>query len=138
MVKILTSMSTILFWYGGLGFVIPRIVLGALLVVHGWPKVKDLRQNVRNFSGMGFKPGVVWGTISALLEFLGGIGFILGLWMIPLCFLFMGEFAVIILWKWFKKMPFVSGWEMDALIFVTLLIFFTLYGGFFLFASARL
>ena len=125
-------MSTLLFWYGGLGFVIPRLILGALLIVHGWPKIKDLRQNAANFNGMGFKPGVVWGTIAALLEFLGGIGIVLGLWVPYACFLFMGEFAVIIVWKWLKKMPFVSGWEMDALIFALLLMLFTLYGGFFL------
>jgi hypothetical protein len=39
---------------------------------------------------------------------------------------------VIIVWKWFKKMPFVGGWEMDVLIFAFALAFFTLYGGWFL------
>jgi hypothetical protein len=67
-------MSILLFWYGGWGFVIPRIILGAMLIVHGWPKIKDLRQNASNFSGMGFKPGWLWGTIAALLEFFGGVG----------------------------------------------------------------
>jgi uncharacterized membrane protein YphA (DoxX/SURF4 family) len=126
------KMSTLLFWYGGLGFVIPRLILGAMLIVHGWPKIKDLRQNAANFGGMGFKPGWLWGSIAALLEFIGGIGLVLGIGVPYLCALFMGEFAVIIVWKWFKKIPFVSGWEMDALIFGLLLTFFTLYGGFFL------
>ena len=125
-------MSTLLFWYGGLGFVIPRIILGAMFIMHGWPKIKDLRQNARNFSGMGLKPGALWGTIAALLEFCGGVGVVLGLWIPYLCLLFMGEFIVIVVWKWFKKMPFVSGWEMDALIFALFLVFFTLYGGWFL------
>ncbi|HUC31626.1 MAG TPA: DoxX family protein [Candidatus Paceibacterota bacterium] len=131
-------MSTLLFWYGGLGFVIPRIVLGALLIVHGWSKIKDLRQNAKNFSGMGFKPGALWGTIAALLEFFGGIGLVLGLWVPYLALLFMIQFAVIIVWKWSKRMPFVGGWEIDALIFVFFLMFFTLYGGFFLFATGGL
>jgi putative oxidoreductase len=125
-------MSLLLFWYRGPGFAIPRIVLGALLVAHGWPKIKDLRQNARNFNGMGFKPGVIWGTIAAFLEVFGGIGMIIG-WQVPyLCLLFMAEFAVIIVWKWFKRMSFVSGWELDAIIFSLLLMIFTLYGGFFL------
>ena len=125
-------MSPILFWYGGVGYVIPRIILGAMLVVHGWPKIKDLRQNGKNFSGMGFRPGVVWGTIAALLELFGGAGVVLGLGIPYLCLLFMGEFAVITVWKWFKKMSFAGGWEMDALIFALFLMFFTLYGGWFL------
>jgi putative oxidoreductase len=123
-------MSYLLFSAGGVGFVVPRIILGILFLVHGWSKVRDLRQNARNFSGMGFKPGVLWGTIAALLEFFGGIGIILGIWMPYLCFLFICEFIVIIVWKLAKKMPFVGGFELDLLIFAMLLTYFTLYGGF--------
>ena len=125
----------LLFWYGGWGFALPRIILGALLIVHGWPKIKDLRQNGKNFAGMGFKPGVLWGTVAALVEFFGGIAVVLGIAVPYLCILFMGEFGVIIVWKWIKKMPFVSGWELDALIFALALMFFTLYGGFFLIST---
>lgn len=128
----------LLFWYGGWGFVIPRIILGALFILHGWPKVRNFKTNANNFGGMGFKPGWLWGTIAALLEFLGGIGFILGIWVPYLCFFFMAEFVVIIIWKWIKGMPFVSGWELDALIFAMLLMLFTLYGGFFLFSTGGL
>ena len=131
-------MSMLLFWYGGLGFVIPRIIIGALLIVHGWPKIKDPKQNAGNFRGMGFRPGIIWGTIAAVLEFFGGIGLALGLWVPYLCLFFMGEFIVIIAWKWLKKMPFVGGWELDAVIFALFLMFFTLYGGFFLFATGGL
>jgi putative oxidoreductase len=107
-------------------------VLGAVLTAHGWPKLKDLRQNARNFNGMGFKPGVIWGTIAAFLEVIGGIGMMLGLWVPYLCLIFMVEFAVILIWKWFKRLSFVSGWELEAIIFSLLLMIFTLYGGFFL------
>ncbi|HUC02062.1 MAG TPA: DoxX family protein [Candidatus Paceibacterota bacterium] len=126
-------MSTLLFWYGGLGFVVPRIILGALLLVHGWSKVKDLKQNAKNFNGMGFKPGSLWGTIAALLEFFGGIGIVLGVWVPYICLFFMAEFIVILAWRWIKRMPFVGGWELDLLIFGFALTFFTLYGGFYLF-----
>ncbi len=128
----------LLFWYGGFGFVIPRLILGAMLIVHGWPKIKNLKQTAQNFGGMGFRPGVLWGTIAAVLEFVGGIGLVLGLWVPYLCFLFLGEFFVIIVWKWAKKMPFVGGWEFDAIIFALLLTFFTLYGGFYLFTVGGL
>lgn len=110
----------------------PRIVLGVLLIIHGWAKVRDLKQNAKNFLGMGFRPGWLWGTIAALLEFFGGIGLVLGVWVPYICLLLMGEFAVIIVWRWTKKMPFAGGWELDAVIFALALVFFTLYGGFFL------
>jgi putative oxidoreductase len=125
-------MSLLLFWYGGWGFVIPRLILAAMLITHGWPKIKDLTQTAKNFDGMGFRPGALWGTIAAVLEFVGGILLILGSWVPYLCFLFLGEFFVIIVWKWAKKIPFVGGWEFDAIIFALLLAFFTLYGGFYL------
>jgi putative oxidoreductase len=122
-------MSTLLFWYGGFGFVIPRIILGLILLVHGWPKIKDVKQNAKNFDAMGFKPGELWGTVAALLEFLGGIGLVLGIWVPYFCLLFLAQFIVIIIWKWAKKMPFVGGWEIDALVLALTLMVFTLYGG---------
>lgn len=125
-------MSFLLFWWGGWGFVIPRIILGVLFIVHGWPKIKDLKQNAKNFHGMGFKPGALWGTVAALLEFLGGIALVLGVWVPYICLLFMAQFIVILVWKWAKRMPFVGGWELDALVFALTLVLFTLYGGFFL------
>jgi putative oxidoreductase len=118
-------MSTLLFWYGGFGFVIPRIILGLILLVHGWPKIKDVKQNAKNFDAMGFKPGELWGTVAALLEFLG-------IWVPYFCLLFLAQFIVIIIWKWAKKMPFVGGWEIDALVLALTLMVFTLYGGFYI------
>jgi putative oxidoreductase len=126
-------MSTLLFWYGGWGFVIPRIILGAMLIAHGWPKIKDLKQTARNFDGMGFKPGNIWGTVAAFLEFFGGIGIVIGMWVPYISFLLAGQFVVIIIWKLSKKMPFISGWEIDALVLALVIMFFTLYGGFYLF-----
>jgi putative oxidoreductase len=125
-------MYPLLFWYGGWGFAIPRIILGILFIAHGWPKVKDLKVTAKNFEGMGFAPGMLWATIAAVLEFFGGIGIVLGLWVPYICFLLMVQFIVIIIWKISKKMPFIGGWELDAVIFSLLLVFFTLLGGFFL------
>jgi putative oxidoreductase len=125
-------MSTLLFWYGGWGFVIPRIILGAMLIAHGWPKIKDLKQNAKNFEGMGFKPGNLWGTIATFVEFFGGLGVLIGMWVPYIAFLLACQFIVIIVWKLSKKMPFIGGWEIDALVFALAIMFFTLYGGFYL------
>lgn len=121
------------FWYGGWGFVVPRIIVGILLLAHGWPKMRDLKQNAANFYGMGFRPGAVWGTLAAVVETLGGILIVIGQWVPYACAVLMGEFAVIIVWKWIKRMHFVGGWELDALMLAMLLMLFTLFGGFFLF-----
>ena len=124
-------MSLLLFWYGGWGFAVPRIILGALLTAHGWPKIKDLRQNARNFRAWDFGPAGSGEPSPRCSNFLVASGWCSA--QVPyLCVLFMGEFVVIIIWKWFKQMPFVSGWELDAIIFSFALIFFTLYGGWFL------
>jgi putative oxidoreductase len=103
-----------------------------LFIAHGWPKIKDLKQNARNFTGMGFEPGILWGSIAAFLEFCGGIALILGMWVPYACALFMVQFIVIIVWKLKKKIPFIGGWELDLVIFAFTFLLFTLYGGFYL------
>ncbi len=106
-----------------------RLALGVILVVHGWPKLRNLGQNAKNFSGMGFRPGWLFGTIAAILEFFGGIGLALGL-MTTLIALFVSlEFLVILFWRWVKRMPFVGGWEFDLLIFAAAISLFALGAG---------
>src|SRR3990167_8598806 len=71
-------MLTFLFIWSGIILFVLRVFFGALFVVHGWPKIKDLVQNAKNFESMGFRPGLFWGTIVALLEFFGGLAIIFG------------------------------------------------------------
>ena len=106
-----------------------RVALGAVLIAHGWPKIKDLKQNAKNFYGMGFKPGIFWGSVAAILEFFGGILLILGFFTAPVAFLLAGQFVVIIFWKLSKNMPLVGGWEFDLLILAGLLVLLSLGAG---------
>ena len=55
-----------------------RLILGIVMVYYGWPKIKDLKSNAKDFDKMGFKPGIFWGTITASVEFIGGIAMIIG------------------------------------------------------------
>ena len=71
-------MIQFLFSFGDWGFLALRLILGAILIVHGLPKIKDLKGTVESFRGMGFRPGMFWGTLVALLEFVGGIALIVG------------------------------------------------------------
>lgn len=106
-----------------------RLVLGLIFIAHGWPKIKSLKTNAQNFSAMGFKPGVFWGTIVALLEFFGGIALVLGLYVQLAAFLFAGEFLVVNVWKILKRQGFVGGFEFELLIFVAVLALLTLGAG---------
>jgi hypothetical protein len=51
-----------------------RSVLAAVMIYYGWPKIRDPASNAKDFVRMGFKPGMFWGTLIAVVEFFGGIG----------------------------------------------------------------
>jgi putative oxidoreductase len=122
-------MFPLYFLYDQWPVLILRIALGAILIVHGWPKIKNLKQTGKNFESMGFRPGKLFGTLAALLEFFGGICILIGLATAAIAGLFVLEFAVILIWRWAKKMPFVGGWEFDLLILACAIALFSLGGG---------
>ena len=66
--------------YRDCGLLIIRIGLGIAFIVHGWPKLKG---GPDAWSGLGrvmpVPPAVVWGFLSAIIEFGGGILLIIGL-----------------------------------------------------------
>ncbi|MCL4400134.1 DoxX family protein [Patescibacteria group bacterium] len=103
------------------GIFLLRLVLGLTLVKHGWPKIKNLKGTGENFSGMGFKPGVFWGTLVAFLEFFGGLMLVAGFFTQAISLFFVLEFAVIILFVK-RKAGFVGGYEFDLLIFAVALL----------------
>lgn len=43
---------------------IPRVIFAVVFLSYGWPKIKDLKANARDFEEMGFKPGWLWGPRS--------------------------------------------------------------------------
>jgi putative oxidoreductase len=108
----------------GWGLLVLRLAFGAIMIAHGFPKLKHWKETVTNFSNMGFRPGVFWGTIVALLESFGGIAIILGILTVPVAALFMAEFLVIVIWKLAKHSMFVGGWEFDFLIFAAAMVLF--------------
>lgn len=106
-----------------------RVALGIVFIAHGWPKIRDLKGTAKGFDAMGFKPGMLFGTIAAFIEFFGGILIMLGLATTPIAALFVIQFGVILIWKWAKGMPIVGGWEIDLLIFAAAIALFSLGGG---------
>jgi putative oxidoreductase len=109
---------------GSWGLLLLRVVVGAIMIVHGFPKLKNLKATGAGFAGMGFRPGIFWGTVTALLESFGGIALVLGILTVPLAAFFVVEFLVIIIWKIGKHMPFVGGWELDLLILAAAAVLF--------------
>jgi uncharacterized membrane protein YphA (DoxX/SURF4 family) len=108
-----------------------RIMLGVVLLYFGIPKIKDLKQNGKNFVAMGFKPGMLWGTIVAFLEVVGAVLIILGVFAWIPAGLLAIQMLVGAIWKiWWtpKKFP---DWSYDLLLFLVLLIVFFIGSGFF-------
>jgi|SRR3989344_2013743 len=105
--------------------VLLRLVLGAIFIAHGWPKIKDLKTTAQNFGAMGFRPGRFWGTVVAGVEFFGGILFILGLFTQVAALILAIQFIVIMIWKLKIKQKLVGGYELDLILLVALLVLAT-------------
>jgi len=110
------------------GLLVLRVVLGLILIIHGWPKIKDLKKTAQDFAAMGFKPGLWWGSAVALLEFLGGFFLAFGLLTQLVAGLVVIQFLVILL-KLKRGMPFAGGFEFDLLILASALALLVLGGG---------
>ena len=85
--------------YSGQVIFVARILLAAIMILSGWPKIKNLKGTASNFDMMGFKPGMFWGTIIALVEFVGGIAILLGVYVNIAAALFGIQMLVGTLWK---------------------------------------
>ena len=87
---------------------ISRVVLAVVMIHYGWPKVRDLKANANDFVHMGFRPGMLWGTLIALVEFVGGIATLFGLYAELAAALFAFEMMVGAFWKLRLKKPFAD------------------------------
>jgi len=99
-----------------------RLLSGTIMIYFGWPKITDLRSNANDFVKMGFQPGILWGTIIAILEFFGGIGMILGLLTAPIAFAYAFQMIMGTLWKSTRANKPFSDYSYDLLLFVMMLI----------------
>jgi putative oxidoreductase len=63
-----------------LSWLVVRIAIGWNLLVHVWGKIQAGPTRMAPvFAGMGFEPGIAWYWAAFLVEGLGGIGILLGL-----------------------------------------------------------
>lgn len=96
---------------------IARIIIGITFIYYGWPKLRDLRQNAKDFeTHHGFRPGWLWGTIVALLETFGSLGLILGVFAPILAAAFAFHMLMGTLWKTIKTDKPFTDWSYDLIL----------------------
>ena len=106
-----------------------RLVLGAVMIYFGWPKIKDLKSNAKDFDKMGFKPGAFWGTITAIIEFVGGITMVVGFLAEIAAFLFAIQMIVGTIWKITKTDKTFKDWSYDLQLLAMSLVVITFGAG---------
>jgi uncharacterized membrane protein YphA (DoxX/SURF4 family) len=98
-----------------------RVVLAAVMIYYGWPKMRDLKSNASDFVHMGFTPGIFWGTLIAVLEFFGGLAILVGFYAELAAALFAFQMLVGTFWKLKIKKPF-SDYSYDVQLFAMCLV----------------
>jgi putative oxidoreductase len=85
-----------------------RVMTGIVLIYYGWPKIRNPGSNADDFVGMGFRPGMLWGTLIAIVEFFGGIAMLTGVYAELAASLFGFQMIVGTFWKLKIKKPFTD------------------------------
>ncbi len=99
-----------------------RVVVGATLMIHGYPKLKSKEQSVNWMKSMGL-PGSS-AILAAILEFFGGLFLVVGLIVPIVSFLFAIQFIAIVIMKKTKmKAAYVSSGKPSYEIDVVYLLF---------------
>jgi uncharacterized membrane protein YphA (DoxX/SURF4 family) len=93
-----------------------RVVLGATMVYYGRFKLADMQENARNFAAMGFRPGWLFGSVGATVEFFGGILVVAGLFVDVVAAVFAGQMLVGTVWKIRQPDKPFTDWSYDVLL----------------------
>ncbi|MFO7653761.1 MAG: DoxX family protein [Candidatus Krumholzibacteriia bacterium] len=99
-----------------------RLVVGISFIYFGLPKIRDLRQNAESFVEMGFRPGMLWGTLIAVLEVFGGLAVIVGLlvWLVAAGLAV--HMATGTVWKITRTEKGFPDWSYDLLLLALALV----------------
>jgi putative oxidoreductase len=93
-----------------------RLVIGALFILHGWPKIKDPRKPAAWVKSTGWTWAAGFAYPFTVLEFLGGIALVIGFLTPIVALLFVLEMIATTIFaraKLGKKL--MGGWETDLL-----------------------
>ncbi len=114
--------------YSDFALLVGRVILGVILVAHGWPKVKNFKGTAGWMESIGLKPGTLFAGVSVLLEFVGGLMLIFGLFTQCIAALVVLQFVIIIAKVNFKK-GLVGGYELDLAILALAAVLWAVGGG---------
>jgi putative oxidoreductase len=103
--------------FGDWGILVLRIVLGIILVAHGWSKIRNLKD-----TGGAF-------VVTSLVEFVGGLFIVFGFLTQTAAVLVAIQFLVILLIKTKRGQKLVPSFEFELLIFAAALALVALGGG---------
>lgn len=104
-----------------------RLALGSILIFHGYPKLKNFTNTIAWFGSIGFRPGWLWGTVAAVVEFIGGLALVGGVLVRLAALAVLGQFIVIIGWHLVRRDKF-KAYELD-LMALTAAGVLTVFGG---------
>lgn len=108
-----------------------RVVVGVLLILHGYSKIRGFNSVSGWFDSIGLKPGKFWLSMAIVVEFFGGILLILGV-MVQVVGLLLVVQMLVAMWKvkWGKVgIIETGGWELDLLYLVAGLTLALMGGG---------
>lgn len=119
-----------LFVFNDWALLILRVVLGVILIAHGYPKLRDLKGTSAWMGALGFRPGIVFALVAGILEVFGGLALIAGFLTQGIAVLVVLQFLVII-FKVNRAKGLKGGYELDLLIAATAALLATTGGGLF-------
>jgi putative oxidoreductase len=116
-----------LFVFGDVGIAVLRVVLGIILIAHGWPKLRNIK-GTAEWMGQMFKPGIFWAVVVSVIEFVGGVFILAGFLTQIVAVLVAIQFIIVII-KVKGKKGLVDGYEFDLIILAAALALAALGGG---------
>jgi putative oxidoreductase len=116
-----------LYVFSDVGIAVLRVVLGLIMIAHGWPKIKNIKGTAA-WMGEKFKPGIFWAIVVSVVEFVGGIFLIAGFLTQIVSAIIAIQFVVIII-AMKRGKGLVDGYEFDLLILAAALALLVLGGG---------
>ncbi|HKJ66495.1 MAG TPA: DoxX family protein [bacterium] len=97
--------------------VLLRIALGAVFIVHGYGKLADMQSTIGFFGKIGIPLAGFFGWVVALVEFLGGILVLTGLYTRIAAGLIAVVMIVAVIKVQFTQ-GFLGGWEFEFTLFM--------------------
>lgn len=111
--------------YPDIALFLLRLAVGIIFIVHGYPKITDLKNTSKFTKSIGFWPPMFWAVMLAITEFVGGIFLIVGFLTQIAALLLIVTMLVTLYFHIFKwKDSFKKGWEFNILIIAALVVIF--------------